>query len=261
MKKKSMKKVVGVVLLSAVLMTACQSEKEVLEEPKAETESQEETTKDEAAKAEKETEAAPVEAEKETEEETEGKEEKTERLNTTKFENLPKVVEQAGFDFRAPKEFTNGCTFEKFSIGQQYDKDENGENIGEPYTEVVLQYAKGFNTPRVYIHQVSQEVKPKLNYVYSKEINGIEVSFTEYVLHNVEPDYEMTEADWEEYNSGKGAFSTSGEDERYDSYFRDAYWVEDNVYYWLMPIMENAEFEEVEQLVEEYLNAEYQGEK
>lgn len=246
-----MKKKTIMLLLSAMLamqgcgQTPADTEPTSSEEQMVESENQTEATETEAAQTEK------VEAEK------------PESLNKTKFENLPKVVEQVGFDFRAPEKFSNGIIFKCFDISEEYEKDENGEQIGEPYPKVTLQYYTHPQIDRrdISMHPMEGEIEHPVIYVYSKEINGVEVYFTEYILRMVAEDYEMTEEDWELYNSGLVGFSCDGETEGVDHYFRDAYWKEDGIFFETRIGQHDVPFEEIEGFVEEYLNAEYQKEK
>lgn len=184
---------------------------------------------------------------------------KPERLKVTDFGNLPKVAEQVGFSFRATEKLTGGWRFEKITISQTEDTDEYGNTIGTEHKSVKLNYLWTNNVfgMSVLIYPIEgQPVQPP-TYVYTKELGGVEVLFGEYILHIVEPDYEMTEEDWAFYNAGKGGFSTNGEDTRYDSYYRQAFWVEDGVFYFLRA-GEDAAFDDVEQMVQEILNADLQ---
>lgn len=186
--------------------------------------------------------------------------EEPERLNTTHFDNLPKVVEQVGFSFRAVESFGEDWHFSNFSVYEQQDTDYKNEPVGKPYTAVGLRYRLGKSvfTYDVMIHKVGGDDEYRPTAVSSEEINGVEVFFTEYTLKMVTGDYELTEEDYERIAQGNYSVSNDGETNGYVS-FRGAYWIEDGIFYRLLGGLEDMPMDDVKEIVTDLLeNAQQQ---
>lgn len=186
----------------------------------------------------------------------------TEKINKKHFEDLPKAAEQVGFSFRALEEFKNyGSPFFQFNISEER-QEVNGMELAKPYPVVTIQYQKGIKKIDMTIfpyegENIQSTIREPICYVSTKEINGVDVYLTEYILCMVPEDYEMTEADYEFMNSEKGSFSCDFVSDG-EVYFRTMYWVKDGIYYEMNVREENVPVEEIEQLVSEYMNAEMQ---
>lgn len=198
----------------------------------------------------------------ETKENEETKEE--EKINRTHFSDLPKAAKEAGFKFRAIEAFSNEFSFSSFSFGEEQQKDENGQPVGEPVNVVKISYKKDIgmglsNTAKVTIQPKQEEMVQPVTYASTKEIEGKQVSLTEYILRMVAEDYEMTEEDQKLMDSGKVGFSTDGGATIGDVYFRTMYWEEDGLIYTLDCGEPDLSVEELETLVKEYMKGEYQS--
>ena len=184
--------------------------------------------------------------------------EESERLNTSKFDSLSQVEEQVGYSFQAVEEFTSGgMKFLKFDISQEKQV-VNGMQLSKAYSIVTLQYQKGIKKVDVIIFpydgdSIQSSIRNPICYVSTKNINGIDVHLTEYILRMVSEDYQMTVEDEEFMNSGKGSYSCDFVSEG-DIYYRTMYWVEDGIFYEMNVREENVPVAEIEKLVKEFMD-------
>lgn len=180
-------------------------------------------------------------------------EKKAEELDTKDFSNLSKAAEQVGFSFHAVEKFKNDYSFQSFSVVDAQDKDENGNEIGEVYKKLVLNYQNTYKKLTVTIYPKEEEIKAPPTYVSTKEIEGIDVSLTEYILRLVNKDYKLTKKDKKLIEKGNIGFSCDGVTIG-DVYLRGMYWQEDGLYYELKAGTENMPAEELETMAAEIID-------
>ena len=238
-------------LILVFMFSGCADD--VTEESKEETKiAEEKLTEEESSEASKDEDMVGK-----SEQEAETTEEK--KINYTHFEDLSLAAEQVGFSFRAI-EGTEDAYFSSFSITEGQAEDEKGNKVGDPYPVVILQYQQNTNKRPAFeitIYPVQGEIKPPPTYVSTEEIEGIQVSLTDYILVLVLPDYELTEEDWEFVNSGKGSFSSDGETVG-ESHHRKMYWQEEGIFYKFEARIPDMPVEKLREGVRAVITAEYQ---
>lgn len=150
------------------------------------------------------------------------------------------------------EEFSNGYKFVKGFESNGSAADENGETLRE-YKFYNLDYSKGKNDVVLYVDPDADitgvpDGEPAL------EIDGTDIYTFETVFKFVPPDYELTEQDKEDQESGKYVFSYGSEKVQTET-MRQVMWQDGNLTFTLLDSTGTVDMSELTAMAEEMIKA------
>ncbi len=151
----------------------------------------------------------------------------------TKFEDMEKAEAKAGYSIDAVEEFGNGFSFEDIHIAEEFLQDESGQTLGEEKS-IKIDYSKGKDEVTLFARKIlpgeNAEAFMDINFDKTLQVDGVTVGYSCDTYKAVPVDYELTEEDKKNMESGHFQLAYGTEQvEISKSYYVG--WVKDGISY------------------------------
>jgi len=175
--------------------------------------------------------------------------------NIPSYTTIPteeKVKKDVGFNPKLIKEFDNGYTFKGGSIFDDTGRDNKGNPVAKAKS-LIFDYTKGNDRVTLFMDEGKmgeESGKEKIVDNY----NGIDLCYTSYDNKLVPGNYEMTEQDKKDQESGKYVFSF-GSDKVEISHNQHLSWVQDEIHYSFLAVDSDLSQDELVKMVHQVIDA------